>query len=51
MTPEPRPFTEVYLAAILAELRRIAALLEEPQPVQDDGEVDLVEKDYSKNTR
>lgn len=51
MIPEPRPFTEVYLAAILAVLRRIEELLDEPQPVQDDGEVDLVEKEYFENTR
>ena len=44
MIPEPETNTEVYLAAILAELRRLVDdLLEEPQPVQEDDEVDLVE--------
>ena len=48
MIPEPETNTEVYLAAILAELRRIGDLLEEPQPVQENGEVDLVGLDYFK---
>jgi len=46
MIPDPEITTEIYLAAILAELRRIGDLLEEPQPVQEDGEVDLVEPNY-----
>ena len=44
--PDPETTTDIYLAAILAALRRIEDLLEEPQPVQEDDEVDLVEKDF-----
>ena len=42
--PDPETTTDIYLAAILAVLRRIEDSLEEPQPVQDDEEVDLVEQ-------
>jgi len=41
--PDPETTTDIYLAAILAVLRRIENSLEEPQPVQEDDEVDLVE--------
>ena len=41
--PDPETTTDIYLAAILAVLRRIEDSLEEPQPVQEDDEVDLVE--------
>jgi hypothetical protein len=46
--PDPETTTDIYLAAILAVLRQIEDLLEEPQPVQEGDEVDLVEP---KNTR
>ncbi len=44
--PDPTTTTDIYLAAILAALRRIEVSLEEPQPVQDDNEADLVENDH-----
>lgn len=41
--PNPATTTELYLAAILEELRRVRELLTPPQPLQGDR-IELVEK-------
>lgn len=41
--PPPETVNDLYLAAILEELRRIHELLEKPQPDQEPDEVELIE--------